>query len=223
MNVNIFDTSLFPYIEGQNLIDKTMTLTICKIQTEKMKDHKGRDAEKYVLYFRETQKGLVLNKTNAKRVAVLYGCQTGGWDGRQITLYAEEVKAFGETHNAVRVAEAIPDNGSQAENDPDWMHKSPSMGRFFGGIRKEFGIEPTIAATMLKEGGYTNGYDPLLAPEMYEYLSNAPMPQAVAESAADETTKEAAEPPPSTMGDIEADAEQPPLLDDGDEIPAAFR
>lgn len=205
MNVNIFDTSLFPYIEGQNLVDKMMTLTICKIQTEKMKDHKGRDAEKYVLYFRETKKGLVLNKTNAKRIAILYGCQTGEWDGKQITLYAEEVKAFGEIHNAVRVAEAVPGNGSQVD-DSEWMHKQPSKGRFFGGIKKDFGIEPAIAAKMLKEGGYTNGYDPILAPEMYEYLSNAPMPQVTAESLA---------PDPD-----EIEADQPPLLD-GDEVTGA--
>lgn len=177
---DIFMTDLFPYLEGEELKDSILNLTIKDIRQEKMKSYKGKEESKYVLYFQETPKGFVLNKTNAKRIAILHGKMTGGWNGKRITLYTEEVKAFGETHNALRVAEAVPGDGEQADNDLDWMYKSPSKGRFFGGIKKAYGIEPAMASKMLKAGGYTNGYDPILAPEMEEFLRSAPMPQATA-------------------------------------------
>ena len=109
---DIFTTDLFPYLEGEELKGSTLTLTIRDIRQEKMQSHKGKEESKYVLYFRETSKGLVLNKTNAKRIAVLHGKKTGGWADKKITLYTEEVRAFGETHNALRVAVAIPSNGN---------------------------------------------------------------------------------------------------------------
>lgn len=111
-DLNIFMTELFPYLEGEELKDSTLTLTIKGIRQEDMKSHGGKEESKYVLYFVETAKGFVLNKTNAKRIAVLHGKMTGGWAGKQITLYTEEVRAFGETHNALRVAEASPDNST---------------------------------------------------------------------------------------------------------------
>jgi hypothetical protein len=109
---DIFTTDLFPYLEGEEIKDKTLTLTIKDVRQEKMQSHKGKEESKYVLYFRETSKGFVLNKTNAKRIAILHGKMTGGWADKQITLYTEEVKAFGETHNALRVALATPSNGN---------------------------------------------------------------------------------------------------------------
>lgn len=111
-DLDIFTTDLFPYLEGEELKGSTLTLTINDIRQEKMKSHKGKDEKKWVLYFQETRKGFVINKTNAKRLAVLYGKMTGGWHGKKITLYTEEVKAFGETHNSLRVAEAAPTNGN---------------------------------------------------------------------------------------------------------------
>ena len=109
---DIFTTDLFPYLEGEEIKGTNLTLTIRDIRQEKMQSHKGKEESKYVLYFRETSKGLVLNKTNAKRIAVLHGKKTGGWADKKITLYTEEVRAFGETHNALRVAVAIPSNGN---------------------------------------------------------------------------------------------------------------
>ena len=109
---DIFTTDLFPYLEGEEIKGTNLTLTIKDVRQEEMQSHKGKEESKYVLYFRETSKGFVLNKTNAKRIAVLHGKMTGGWVGKQITLYTEEVRAFGETHNALRVAVAIPSNGN---------------------------------------------------------------------------------------------------------------
>ncbi len=109
---DIFTTDLFPYLEGEELKGSSLTLTIKDIRQEKMQSHKGQPEIKWVLYFQETGKGFVINKTNAKRIAILHGKMTGAWVGKQIALYTEEVRAFGEVHNALRVAVAIPSNGN---------------------------------------------------------------------------------------------------------------
>ncbi len=109
---DIFTTDLFPYLEGEELKGSNLTLTIRDIRQEKMKSRRGKEESKWVLYFQETHKGFVVNKTNAKSIAVLHGKMTGGWVGKQITLYTEKLEAFGETHNALRVAVAIPSNGN---------------------------------------------------------------------------------------------------------------
>jgi hypothetical protein len=118
-NINIFDTEMFPYLEGAALKGSTLTLTIRDIRIEEMKSHKSKKEEKHVLYFRENAKGFVLNKTNAKRIAQMYGPTTGAWEGKPITLYTEQVQAFGETHNALRVAverihNSAPTNGDMS-------------------------------------------------------------------------------------------------------------
>lgn len=120
--MNIYKTNLFPYIIGDSLIDKTITVTMDNVRIEEMQNNRGKKEEKYVLYFRETDKGLILNKTNSKTIAKLYGAETDQWSGMQITLYGEKVKAFGETHDVVRVAPAKPapakSNGKKADSQP---------------------------------------------------------------------------------------------------------
>jgi hypothetical protein len=113
--MDMYKTSLFPYVEGGTLVGRSVTLTMTSVITEQLPDHQGKPQTKYVLHFRETKKGLILNKTNAKVVIGLYGRDTDGWTGQKITLYSEEVKAFGKLHNAARVR--APDQGSMPPND----------------------------------------------------------------------------------------------------------
>lgn len=123
--MNIYKTELFPYIQGDSMVGKSVTLTIKGIAAEKL-NNKGQSETKYVLYFEETIKGLVLNKTNAARIAALYGGETDDWTGKRITLYTEKVRAFGGDHNAVRVEERKPapvKNGKPAKNEDPFPGK----------------------------------------------------------------------------------------------------
>ena len=67
---------------------------------------------KPVVYFRGKEKGLVLNKTNANKITTLLGSDdTDNWEGRQIRLYATEVRFGGETMEGIRVkaaTQAVP-------------------------------------------------------------------------------------------------------------------
>ena len=54
---------MFPsrYLNAADVGDSTRTVTISRIEREKLDD-----GEKFVLYFLESSKGLILNKTNAR-------------------------------------------------------------------------------------------------------------------------------------------------------------
>ena len=197
MNVNIYDTELFPYLEGEALVGSTLKLTIRDLKMEEMVAHGGKKETKPVLYFNENKKGFVMNKTNAKIIAILYGPDTGGWEGKQIILYTEQVRAFGETHNALRVMPA-KQGMDQVEN---WLDLSPSKGQFFKRVLDDLGLTPDGAANMLKAEGFTNGYDPTLAPDMWKALLNAPMPRAEAEQ--------------SAMDEVEAEEGDQKMIDGG--------
>jgi hypothetical protein len=68
-----------------------------------------------VLYFQGVSKGMVLNKTNAKRIAKLYGADTDKWIGKSITLYPSECDFGDETVPCLRVRPEAP----QAEEPDD--------------------------------------------------------------------------------------------------------
>ena len=95
--------SAFPsnYLKASDLGDKQPIVTIDRIEVEPI----GRDKEiKPVLYFQGKEKGLVLNKTNAKKIAEITGSKdTDDWAGCQVKIYATETEFAGETVECIRV------------------------------------------------------------------------------------------------------------------------
>ena len=77
-----------------------VTYTVRKAVMEEI----GQDrTEKPVVYFRETPSGLVLNRTNASRLAPSLGDDTDRWIGQQIVLETEMVPMRGQLVNSIRV------------------------------------------------------------------------------------------------------------------------
>lgn len=95
--------SAFPsnYLKASDLGDKSPVVTIDRVEVEPI----GRDKEiKPVIYFQGKDKGLVLNKTNAKKIAELTGSKdTEDWSGCQIRIYATETEFGGETVECIRI------------------------------------------------------------------------------------------------------------------------
>jgi len=104
--MNIYKTALFKYIAGDSLVGKSVPMTIDRVVEEEVESQNGKKELKLALYFAESAKGMILNKTNAKRIAKLFTGETDSWKGKVIELYTEPVKAFGEIHNALRVRES---------------------------------------------------------------------------------------------------------------------
>jgi hypothetical protein len=103
-------SQLYPskYVKAADLEERTVTLTIDKLVIEDMANHNGEKERKPVLYFRKATKGLVLNATNARTIAGLYGDESNDWPGKRISIYPTRVKAFGAVHDTIRVKEEIP-------------------------------------------------------------------------------------------------------------------
>lgn len=100
-------------IEGDDLV-----LTIARVEIETV--GQGEDAEqKPIVYFDETEKGLVLNKTNADSIARLHGPETDAWTGKRIALFSTEVDFGGKQTLALRVRLKSPQpNKAAAAADP---------------------------------------------------------------------------------------------------------
>jgi F0F1-type ATP synthase alpha subunit len=81
-----------------------VTVTIKEVKREELKANAGAEvAHKPVIYFEKTEKGMVCNKTNANVIAAAYGSDVSKWKGRKVTIYVEQVRAFGALHNALRL------------------------------------------------------------------------------------------------------------------------
>ncbi len=84
--------------------DQEFDLTITGATLEEVEDPASRGKKLVSLHFRETEKLLALNKTNARAIARITGTPVvEQWAGHKIRLRREMVRAFGEEVPAVRV------------------------------------------------------------------------------------------------------------------------
>lgn len=103
MNVH----SMFPskFVAASDLMGQDVVVVIARVHQEPV----GADEEvRPTLYFQGMQKGMVMNRTNAKRIAALYGQDTDHWIGRPITLYPSETEYAGDTVPCIRVRTTPP-------------------------------------------------------------------------------------------------------------------
>jgi hypothetical protein len=107
-------SEMFPskYLKPTDIEDEDAALTIKSIKAEEVGQERDN---KYVLYFKEIDKGLVMNKTNTQTIAkVLKSDDTDEWIGKQITLYATEVEFKGESILGIRVRLKAPKTSKPA-------------------------------------------------------------------------------------------------------------
>lgn len=98
------ESDFFPskYLKAADF-DGDQVLTIEKVTRE---DFEGDF--KPIVYFKETEKELVLNKTNFKTIANLHGQDSDSWAGQKIQLFTTEVDFKGEQVLAIRVRMKAP-------------------------------------------------------------------------------------------------------------------
>ncbi len=89
---------------------KEAVVTIAKLDTDKVTGQQGRKEDCFVVYFKEFDKPMILNRTNAKAIEKVSGSGLiQDWVGVQVTLYVEQgVKAFGEVVDALRIRDKKP-------------------------------------------------------------------------------------------------------------------
>lgn len=91
-------------LSAADLNEQDLIITITGVESQAFDD----DATKLVAYCQEVDKGFVLNKTNARTIAGMYGDDTDDWIGKRITLYPTWVDFQGKQTEAIRVRPKPP-------------------------------------------------------------------------------------------------------------------
>ncbi len=103
-------TQMFPkrYATGSDFQGKALTLTVARVASEKMHPQANApETEKWVLYFNETKKGVILNRTLAFQIAEILGSdETEEWVGKSITLFPQPMNVAGRSVIAIRARQA---------------------------------------------------------------------------------------------------------------------
>lgn len=97
--------TMFPskYLAGVDFEDEDQILTIKELDEEEFDDKERGKTLKYILWFKEEDKPLILNKTNVNNLIGLFGPETDDWIGQKVYVGASEVDFQGKTTMAVRI------------------------------------------------------------------------------------------------------------------------
>lgn len=90
-----------PHLEAADFSGDT-PVTIKGVEFREVGDEK---VTKGVVFFEEFNRGLVLNRTNLKRIIGHHGNETDNWLGKKITLYPSETNFGGKAVECIRVRE----------------------------------------------------------------------------------------------------------------------
>lgn len=104
------------YLGHWDLQGKEHTVTISKIEVGKLTAQGGRKSKRPIVYFEGKEKGLVVNKTNGKVIASMYGPITESWVGQQVVLYPTTTNFGADVVECIRVKHA---------GGPSVRHMSP--------------------------------------------------------------------------------------------------
>ena len=77
------------YFSAADLHGETIRRNIGKVEIGDLKDKDGSTKRKFVVYFKGVDKPLVLNRTNAQKLAAVLGKDPTAWVGVICELYAE--------------------------------------------------------------------------------------------------------------------------------------
>ena len=91
-----------PHLEAADLDGKDLTVTIKSVGFGEVGEEKKTRG---IVLFEGLPRGLVLNRTNLKRIIGHHGNETDAWAGKKITLYASETDFAGKTVPCIRVRE----------------------------------------------------------------------------------------------------------------------
>jgi hypothetical protein len=100
--MNINDAFPSKWLKASDLQGRQPTMTIADVRFEEI----GDGEKKPVVYFDGTDKGVVLNKTNATNISEGYGPDTTDWRGRKVVMFTTWVDFNGKSVEAIRMRPA---------------------------------------------------------------------------------------------------------------------
>lgn len=96
---------LFPsnYLKAADLRGKDVTITIDDIEPRHELNNKNGTDLRPIIRMAGKEKMWVLNKTNAKTIAKMYGNEVTAWIGKKVTIYPTQISVAGEICDCIRV------------------------------------------------------------------------------------------------------------------------
>ena len=85
-----------------------MILTIKEVKREMITGTGGKKEECPVCHWQENQKPMIMNVTNMKTIAKLYGPYIEKWPGQKVQIYASTTKFGGDTVECLRIRKDPP-------------------------------------------------------------------------------------------------------------------
>jgi hypothetical protein len=82
---------LYPgrFIRAGELLDKKVTLTITDVDMEDLMGEDNKPKAKATVAFKETEKQLVMCKTNGMSIKAMFGKKLSDWIGKRVTLFPD--------------------------------------------------------------------------------------------------------------------------------------
>ena len=95
---------------GHNLTEgEEICATIAGVGSEQVYDKESKsNKDLVVLQFKGNIPPMALNITNADTISLIHGNKYSDWIGKRILIHTSKLKAFGKTHDALRVRPKIP-------------------------------------------------------------------------------------------------------------------
>ena len=115
--MNINDAFPSKHLKASDLKGSAVAVTVSHVDIEEIGQKKDK---KMVLYFEGKDKGLVLNKTNSKKISELLGStETDDWAGQRIAIYPSETEYQGDTVECIRVKTPSKTTGAKPAPKPE--------------------------------------------------------------------------------------------------------
>jgi hypothetical protein len=99
------------FLKSEDLGDRDVPVIISTADMDMVGNER-----KLILTFQGKKKSMICNKTNAGRIAYMYGDDTDGWIGKEIMLTSEFVEYQGKTVKGLRIK---PPPKRQQDRVPD--------------------------------------------------------------------------------------------------------
>ena len=109
LDMHINDMAGSKFLKGSD-VTPAKVMTIKKLEQENLAREDQPPKMKWIMYFNEADKGLVLNSTNIKRCAkALLAEDTDDWVGKRITLFFDpDIEFGGQIVGGIRIKRANP-------------------------------------------------------------------------------------------------------------------
>lgn len=111
------------YLGSWNLADpktgekRDVTVTIAKVEAAVITGENGKTDKKPLVHFVGKELPMIMNKTNCKTVAAMYGNDTREWSGKRIVLYATVTSVGGAQKDCIRIRPTIPTDTKKGATD----------------------------------------------------------------------------------------------------------